>query len=193
MRRGPVSGTCAVLKEPYGHPATDPFDDLTPKVFSEGERHPAFRCRADYADDREDLDDTERDWGQWGRLVLPSSYLVKFGDGPYRAAQTLSIWADLDGVRDFVYSALHATVLSRRREWFQSVDWPTYVVWWIDDVLPTWQDAATRLDLLAAHGPTAEAFDLRHPFDAQGRPLPTPVRRGTPAVTTGDETQDVSR
>lgn len=161
--------TCAVLQEPYDHPATEPFDVLTPQVYHTAERHPAFVCRADYADDRDDLEETERDWGRWGRLALPSRYQAQFGGGLYRAAQTLSVWTDLAGVRDFVYSGLHLSALRRKEEWFQPVDWPTYVVWWIDDTLPTWQDAAERFDLLAEHGPTREAFDLRRPFDAQGR------------------------
>ncbi|MFI5933790.1 DUF3291 domain-containing protein [Actinoplanes sp. NPDC051494] len=167
MRRLAFS-TCAVLKEPYDHPATAPFDELTPQVYATAERHPAFVCRADYADDRDDLEESERDWGSWGPLALPSRYRTEFGDGPYRAAQTLSVWTDLQGVRDFVYSGLHLSTLKRRDEWFQPVSWPTYVVWWIGDELPTWQDAADRLDLLADLGPTPRAFDLRHAFDSRG-------------------------
>jgi hypothetical protein len=162
--------TCAVLREPYGHPAIEPFDDLTWRVYVTAERHPAFVCRADYADDRDDLADPERDWGSWGRLALPPGYLAQFGDGPYRAAQTLSVWRDLDGVRDFVYSDLHLTALQRRHEWFQPVGWPTYVVWWIGTVLPTGQDAADRV------GGGGEG-----PRPAPGAARRRPVRAARPA------------
>jgi Domain of unknown function (DUF3291) len=162
--------TCAVLRHPYDHPTIEPFEELTTRVYVAAEPHPAFVCRADNADDWAGLAEPGRDWGRWGQPALPARYAAEFGDGPYRAAQTLSIWRDLDGVRDFVYSGLHVTALRRRHEWFQPVGWPTYVVWWVDGVLPTWQDAAHRFDLLAQHGPSAQAFDLRHPFDAPGPP-----------------------
>lgn len=93
------------------------------------------------------------------------------------AAMTLSLWRDLDSVFSFAFAGLHAEALRLRREWTVAPDWPTYVAWWVDDdEEPTWHDAAQRHEWLRTRGSTADAFDFRAPFDAQGQPTP-PVRK----------------
>jgi hypothetical protein len=164
--------TCAFLRHPYDHPSIGTFSELTERVLTEAEHHPAFLCRAGHADDRADLPDPERDWGRWGPFAVPRYYTAGLDAGAYRAVQTLSLWRDLDGVRCFVYSGLHVKALMRRHEWFERPPWPTYAAWWVaDDEIPTWQQAASRLETLAAEGPTQSAFDLRYPFEVNGTPL----------------------
>jgi len=171
--------TCGLLEEPYGAARTEPFEELTPTVYVASEHHPGFIERADYANDRDDLGDIDRDWGKWGSLRLPSFYDGGKTDDAYRAAQTLSVWRDLQSVWDFVYySGVHAAALRRRHEWFQRPTWPTYTVWWTtDNHTPTWAEAIERLELLEAAGPTPAAFTLKKAFEQDG----TPVTLGRPA------------
>lgn len=162
--------TCALLVEPYGVLRTVPFEELTPTVYSASEEHPGFIERADYADDREDLEDIARDWGKWGPLQLPFFYDGGVTEETYRAAQTLSLWRDLPDVWNFVYSGIHASALRRRHEWFLRPAWPTYAIWWVaDDHTPTWAEAIRKLELLHASGATSETFSLKQAFDQDGR------------------------
>jgi Domain of unknown function (DUF3291) len=175
--------TCALLLEPYGNPRIDSFDVLTPQVFSASEAYPGFIERADYADDRDDLCDLDRDWGKWGRLRLPSFYAGGFTEETYRAAQTLSVWRDLDSVSGFVYSGIHASALRRRHEWFERPPWPTYAIWWISGAhTPTWAEACERLEILARTGETPVVFSLRRAFDENGQP----VQPGRPEVAAAE-------
>jgi hypothetical protein len=75
----------------------------------------------------------------------------------------LSVWESLEAFRGFVYDGGHLAVLRRRLEWFERPAGPHTALWWVDPgTLPTPEDGARRLALLAERGPTAEAFDLAH-------------------------------
>jgi Domain of unknown function (DUF3291) len=164
--------TCGLLEEPYGRPRNDDFEALVPEVYRAAEGYPGFVEQADYADDRDDLGDPDRDWGKWGPLRLPSFYEGGVTDETYVAAQTISIWRDLASVTGFVYSGIHLAALRRRHEWFVRRAWPTYAAWWIDEThTPTWAEACGRLEALARSGPTPSAFDLRNAFDEDGAPM----------------------
>ena len=66
----------------------------------------------------------------------------------------------------------HAEVLSKRDDWFVKGDWPAFVAWWIpDDETPSRAQGTKRLEHLHDNGPTAQAFDFKAPFDAEGQPL----------------------
>ncbi|MBT6275570.1 MAG: DUF3291 domain-containing protein [Chromatiales bacterium] len=43
----------------------------------------------------------------------------------------LSVWKDLDALRDFVRNRLHLAVLRRRGEWFVPSQVPTLALWWV--------------------------------------------------------------
>jgi hypothetical protein len=164
--------TCSLLREPYGGEATAEFEELTPEVYRASEAYPGFLERAEPVDARDDLGDPDRDWGKWGRLQVPAFYDGGLTDDTYRGAQTLSLWRDLDSVAGFVYSGVHVAAMRRRHEWFVRPEWPTYVVWWVDDdVTPTWAEAIERLETLHRLGPTPAAFDLRQSFDHSGAPV----------------------
>jgi len=51
-----------------------------------------------------------------------------------------------------------------------TLDWPTYVVWWVsDDPVPTYEEAWERLEHLNAIGPSPYAFDYRQTFGDDGQ------------------------
>jgi hypothetical protein len=94
-----------------------------------------------------------------------------FGDD--RMIVNLSVWATLDDLWNFIYATTHLDVLRRRREWADRLERPHQALWWIPaGEIPTVADAEYRLDLLAEHGPTPDAFTFRDQFPA-------------PAVTAG--------
>jgi len=77
----------------------------------------------------------------------------------------LTVWMSIEALRGFAYRSDHAEVFRRRREWFVPLDGPNLVLWWVPlGHIPTVAEARERLDLLAANGPTAQAFTLKTAF-----------------------------
>jgi hypothetical protein len=89
-----------------------------------------------------------------------------FGDDQ-KLIINLSVWGDLEALRQFVYQdAEHLRVMRRRREWFERLDMYT-VLWWVTrGHRPTVQEAEQRLELLRTSGPTRSAFTFRVSFDS---------------------------
>ena len=79
----------------------------------------------------------------------------------------MSVWESLEALRAYTYRSDHTRVLTRRRDWFEKLDLPHLALWWIPaGTLPTVAEAKERLALLAARGPTADAFTFRDRFPA---------------------------
>jgi len=92
-----------------------------------------------------------------------------FGDD--RILVNMSVWTSLEALRDFVFRSDHATVLRRRREWFEALGEASTALWWIRaGTTPTVAEAEERLDLLRGAGPGPSAFTLREPFDPPSAP-----------------------
>jgi hypothetical protein len=84
--------------------------------------------------------------------------------GPDIAAN-LSLWRDLESLRDFMDCPPHAAVMARRAEWFRPMDEATFVLWWVPvGHRPDLAEAHGRLERLRRTGPTAAAFDLDRVF-----------------------------
>lgn len=95
-----------------------------------------------------------------------SSHVRMPGEDDPLAIVNLSVWADLEALRHFMYRSGHAMYLRRRREWFERSDVATSVCWWIPvGELPDLADAQRRLLLLREHGPTADAWPVHDPVD----------------------------
>jgi hypothetical protein len=83
----------------------------------------------------------------------------------------LSVWADLDALRRYVYRSDHAGVMRRRREWFERFEGVFVALWWVPaGHRPSVAEAVERLAHLEAHGPTPHAFSFAQPFDRLGAP-----------------------
>jgi hypothetical protein len=95
----------------------------------------------------------------------------------------LTVWADVEALRRFVYKTEHAGYIRRRTEWFGELDGPHLVLWWVPaGHRPALDDAKARLDRFAALGPTSEAFTFSRAFDPHGAPL----RRGRGVPASGE-------
>ncbi|MBG0559919.1 DUF3291 domain-containing protein [Actinoplanes aureus] len=92
---------------------------------------------------------------------------------------TLSVWESVEHLRAYAFQSEHLDYLRRRREWFEPHDSRTsLVLWWVPaGHRPTFTEGRSRLERLAADGPTAEAFTFRQVFSPPAeRPALLPAR-----------------
>jgi len=163
--------TFAILKQPYGNPEVQEFDDRTPDVFKEAENSPGFIDRALEVSGSE-LSNFERDWGAWGRFSVPRFYTLGRDTTTDQRASTISLWKDLPSVFNFVYAGLHLEAFKKRTQWFLKPEWPSYAIWWVsDDHIPQWQEACHKLEQLHDEGPSPSVFDFKKAFDETGNPV----------------------
>ena len=84
-----------------------------------------------------------------------------------RMAINMSVWESLEALQQFVYRSAHVGPLRDRKQWFEPIEEPILVLWWVPaGHIPTIAEAKERLDHLKAHGPSPEAFTFRVPFPA---------------------------
>ena len=75
----------------------------------------------------------------------------------------MSVWQDIDSLRDYAFRSAHKDVLGRRHQWFERVRQPCSVLWWIKAGRhPTLKQAAARLERLRRDGPGPQAFTFKH-------------------------------
>jgi len=68
------------------------------------------------------------------------------------------VW-HVEALERFVWQTIHKRFYGRRPEWFDTMDAPHFVMWWIPaGHLPTLEEAKERLAHLTAHGPSDQAF-----------------------------------
>jgi Domain of unknown function (DUF3291) len=76
-----------------------------------------------------------------------------------RMAVNLSVWDSVEALERYVWLTVHKRFYGRREEWFDKLDGPHLVLWWIlVDHRPTVTEAKERLEYLAARGPSDHAF-----------------------------------
>ncbi|WP_332820598.1 DUF3291 domain-containing protein [Pseudomonas sp.] len=84
----------------------------------------------------------------------------------------LSLWRDVEALKDYAYKSAHAEMLKRRNEWFARMGEAHMVLWWVPaGHLPSVGEAAERLQLLRELGPTAQAFSFRQAFAPADMPV----------------------
>jgi hypothetical protein len=97
----------------------------------------------------------------------------------------LSVWRDVNALRDYVYKSAHVEIMRRRREWFTRMADSYMVLWWVPKGhQPTTAEAVARLMLLRERGPSTEAFTFAEAYgapDATGAGAPFSIKDGCPA------------
>jgi len=77
----------------------------------------------------------------------------------------MSVWESIDTLFTYVYGSDHTNFFRRRAEWFQKLDMPVLVLWWIPaGHIPTVEEAKARLEYLRERGPTPLAFTFKRRF-----------------------------
>jgi hypothetical protein len=107
-------------------------------------------------------------------------------DGEPNMLVNMSVWRDVESLNRYVYHSDHVELMRRRREWFERMDAPYLVLWWVPKGhRPAVTEAIARLEWLRAHGPTAHAFSFRQAFpppDAASAQPPLSFGDTCPAV-----------
>jgi len=97
--------------------------------------------------------------------------LRPFGDD---VIVNMSVWRDLDALRNYVHHSAHVEIMKRRREWFVHAPQAYAVLWWVPSGhRPSLSEAANRLEQLRQHGPSATAFTFGRVFRAPDVDVPT--------------------
>ena len=96
----------------------------------------------------------------------------------------LTVWRDVESLSDYAFKSAHVEIMRRRREWFERMAQAYAVLWWVPKGhRPTVEEAAQRLELLRARGPTPEAFGFRQAFAPPGeREVSLDLRDACPAA-----------
>jgi hypothetical protein len=84
----------------------------------------------------------------------------------------MSVWANLEALRTFVFRSDHAAIMRRRREWFERFEGIYVALWWVPaGHRPSVDEAVSRIAHLQVNGPTPHSFSFAQPFDPEGRPV----------------------
>lgn len=82
-----------------------------------------------------------------------------------RLIVTMSVWESIDALHDYVYDGVHHAPLRNRAEWFEKLDGPSLVLWWVPrGTRPRVEQGMARLKYLARNGPTPLAFTFKDCF-----------------------------
>ena len=93
---------------------------------------------------------------------------ITFYDDPLMLVN-MSVWRDMESLRDYVYRTNHTDMVKRREEWADAMESTYLVLWWIDaNHRPTIAEGDDRLKMLEANGPTPEAFTFGKAFPPPG-------------------------
>jgi hypothetical protein len=85
-------------------------------------------------------------------------------------AINMSVWESLEALQQFVYKSRHVESLRARKQWFEPMEGPILVLWWVPaGHIPSVTEARERLAHLKEHGPSSHAFTFRAPFSAPDR------------------------
>src|ERR1700745_4292624 len=77
----------------------------------------------------------------------------------------LSVWDSVEALFEFTYRSEHVEFYRRRRDWFEHIEQPYLVLWWVPaGSLPKVDEAEARLDHLITHGSTPYAFTFKQRF-----------------------------
>ena len=77
----------------------------------------------------------------------------------------LSVWQSVEQLKTYVYRSLHGEFLSRRHRWFKKYPGEHFTMWWISvGHLPTVEEGKSKLEYLALHKDSPEAFTFAKPY-----------------------------
>ena len=92
-----------------------------------------------------------------------ATYLRPFADE--RMLLNMSVWENLESLRQYVYKSAHRELLRERHAWFEKFAGAYVTLWWVPaGHIPGVDEAKRRLAHLDAHGPTQFVFTFQNVF-----------------------------
>ena len=77
----------------------------------------------------------------------------------------MSVWANLEALKHYVYKSLHVELIKDREAWFNKMGESYQALWWIPaGHIPSIEEAQKQLEYIRKHGPSAQAFTFAKPF-----------------------------
>ena len=77
----------------------------------------------------------------------------------------MSVWDDIDSLKNYVYKSLHVELIRDREAWFDKMSAMHQALWWIPSGhIPSTQEAKDKLESLRENGPNQDAFTFGKPF-----------------------------
>jgi hypothetical protein len=143
--------------------------------FARARVEPDSICMKEFVDALDEINQlAERSPGFVWRLKTKAGHSIDvrpFSDDHLKLI-TLSVWRDIESLRQFVYRGKHLTFLRRREMWFEAPREPYLLLWWTaPNHVPTVAEGIDRLSHLARFGPCPYAFDFRTLFNRDGHPV----------------------
>ena len=136
----------ATAKYSYDDPAFAGFVDNLDRIYAMAEASPGFVWRHVTVDDDKEA-----------KAIYADDSMIF----------NMSVWESFDAMHEFVYQSDHVDILRQRAKWFEPQRRPTMALWWVEaGTIPGILESKHRLDLLATHGPTPDAFTFGKFFDA---------------------------
>jgi hypothetical protein len=78
----------------------------------------------------------------------------------------LSVWEDIESLKNFVYKSTHVELIQDRDAWFSKTVEAHQALWWIPaGHIPSLHEAREKLERLQREGPGPAAFTFSRPFD----------------------------
>ena len=80
----------------------------------------------------------------------------------------MTVWESIEALFEFTYSSDHVDIFRRRGEWFEKMEKPHLVMWWVPaGHIPTVEEAKEKLEYIEQRGPTPEAFTFKKRFTVE--------------------------
>ena len=78
----------------------------------------------------------------------------------------MSVWKDLESLKNYVYKSLHVELIRDRDAWFNKMLKAHQALWWIPaGHIPSIEEGKEKLDYLQKHVVSKTAFTFAKPFD----------------------------
>ncbi len=78
----------------------------------------------------------------------------------------MSVWENVDSLKNYVYRTEHLEFFIKRKNWFQKLGSAHMALWWIiQGHIPTIEEAKSKLSLIDNTGESDQAFTFKKIFD----------------------------
>jgi hypothetical protein len=83
-------------------------------------------------------------------------------------AVNMSVWETPDALENYVFKTVHVQFYKKRQEWFNLMEKPHMVFWWVEEGhQPTLQEAMDRLEHYEKNGASDQAFGWAEVIDVE--------------------------